>query len=336
MTLRSVIITGATGGLGYQCAKTLTLSKGYHVIIASRNSTRVENSVTNLQQLARDNNHSSIDSKVSGYTLDLNSLTSVRKFVSEYESNTDREPLYGVVCNAGISPLKPQVSEDGIEGVFQVNHLSHYLLCHLLSDEISKINGRIVFVSSGTHIPGRRLPKMFGVLPPKYHNAMSLAYPDKAPKDHVIEVANQRYSTSKLCNVLCAYEFARQFTKKGVKVGVFAMDPGLMPGTELARDFPKFVVKFLFVPLVSVIGVFDKGIRYPDVSGRDLAGLISKDSLENETGVYFDGEDKDESSPESYDEEKARDLWNTSAKLCGLNQEDTILPLIVGKMGGRE
>lgn len=73
---------------------------------------------------------------------------------------------------------------------------------------------------------------------------------------------------------LGACELARRLAiaKEGVKAVALAMDPGLMPGAELARDFPKFMMQLLLAPLVSMMGWFDKGIRRPDASKRDLAG----------------------------------------------------------------
>jgi len=93
--------------------------------------------------------------------------------------------------------------------------------------------GRVIFVSSGTHLPEHKLARRMGVPVPKYTTARNLVYPDNAPAADRIDAPTQRYSTSKLCNMLAAYEFARQFEAAGMNIAVFGIDPGLIPGTGL-------------------------------------------------------------------------------------------------------
>ncbi|MBV7330000.1 SDR family NAD(P)-dependent oxidoreductase [Chloroflexi bacterium TSY] len=313
---KSVIITGGNSGLGYQCAKVLAEEGSWQIIIASRNQERVE---VGADQLTAETGCRSL----TPLTLDLGSFASIRSFVDQFAA-ADLPPLCAIICNAGVSLTKNRQTVDGIDMTFGVNHLGHYLLVHLLTKHFAE-PGRVVFVSSGTHVPEHKLARHFGVPAPKYTTAHNLAYPDTAPEAERIDNPAQRYSTSKLCNMLCAYEFARQFQAAGMNVSVFGIDPGLMPGTGLTRDFPQWLINLAFIPFVTFLARWVDGIRLPEQSGRDLARLILDESLEGKTALYFDGHQEAHSSNDSYDGEKAADLWQTSQDLCRLMDDETRL-----------
>lgn len=314
---KTVIITGGNSGLGCECAQTLAAEGDWALVIASRNPTRVQEAV---DQLKVKTGHPVVYPMI----LDLASTDSVRQSAAAFPK-LDLPPLHAIVCNAGLSPGQNGQTDDGIDLTFGVNHLGHYLLVHLLSEQLVEA-GRVVFVSSGTHIPEHKLARRFGVPMPKYTTAQNLAYPDDAPEEAFIKNPAQRYSTSKLCNMLCAYELDRQFQAIGKPVSVFGIDPGLMPGTGLARDMPSWLVKGIFVPLVSLMERWVDGIRFPKQSGKDLARLVLDESLAGKSGLYFDGEKEARSSDDSYDLAKAADLWNTSSELCKLKANETMLP----------
>ncbi len=135
--------------------------------------------------------------------------------------------------------------------------------------------------------------------------------------------SRSRYTTSKLCNVYCTYEYARRFAgspdPRLQSLRVNAFDPGLMPATGLARTYSaplRFVARYI-LPLLSL---FISNIRSPVTSGRRLARLASGGEG-SATGTYFSDGREIPSSKESYDTQKALDLWNTSAKMTGLPTE---------------
>ena len=319
MAKQTVIITGGNSGLGFECARTMARSRDWHIVIASRNAGRVNAAV---EQLKAESGTQSIE----GMVLDLGSLVSVRAFYEEFMEG-NRPVLQAIICNAGLSLTTNSLSTDGFDMTFGVNHLGHYLLVHLFSDTIAD-DGRVVFVSSGTHIPGHHIASRMGVTPPKYVTAHDLAFADAATGEAKIDSPVQRYSTSKLCNVLSTYEFARQFEAANKQIGVFAIDPGLMVDTELLRDVPR-VAAAVFRPVINLIGRFVDGIRHSSESGQHLARLAADPALAEQSGLYFDGVRREDGSPDSYDVAKAHDLWNTSAGLVGLREAETILPLVV-------
>ena len=86
--------------------------------------------------------------------LDLSSLESIRNFVNEYKKS-NLPPLKGLVCNAGIITKENQLTKEGYERTFGVNHLGHFLLVNLLLDELVQ-PAKIIVVSSNTHNPDVR------------------------------------------------------------------------------------------------------------------------------------------------------------------------------------
>ena len=94
---------------------------------------------------------------------------------------------------------------------------------------------------------------------------------------------------------------------------VNAFDPGLMPGSGLARDYPplqRLAWRYL-LPALRVL----PGVRSTRTSGRYLAALVNDARFDGVSGQYFDGPQPIESSVDSYDRDKALDLWTTSERL---------------------
>jgi hypothetical protein len=101
-------------------------------------------------------------------------------------------------------------------------------------------------------------------------------------------------------------------------VTVNAFDPGLMPGTGLARDyrgFPGFAWRYLLPALIAVPGVNAHTVGH---SASALARLIADPALGSVTAQYFSGTKPRRSSADSYDRAKAADLWAVSSELAGL------------------
>lgn len=313
---KTVIITGGNRGLGYQTSLALAHA-GWHVVIASRSPQRNQAAV---EQLREESNRQHI----TALTLDLASLRSVRNFVEVFTAQ-DLPPLHAVVCNAGVQISSGlQFTEDGYEMTFGVNHLGHFLLVNLLIEQIMT-PARIVVVSSGTHIPNHRLARLLQVPPPRFSNAHDLAKP-AAPEEasSLIEGA-WRYSTSKLCNVLFAYELDRRLkansrSTAAAPINVYTIDPGLMPGTGLAREAHP-AVQWLFSRMVHAARPFVAGIRTPQQSAQDVLRLLTDPVLIAKSGSYYDGRHEVRSSAESYDSAKAQQFWGDSADLAGIQAD---------------
>jgi len=308
--MKTVIITGGNTGLGYECAKRIAATREWHLVLASRDPHRTE---TAAAALRAESAHAPIEAMV----LDLASLASVRTFARELSAKA-LPPLHAIVCNAGLQIVNGRTStKDGYETTFAVNHLGHYLLVRLLLPHLVA-PARVVFVSSGTHDPEQRT----GIPAPRYIDARALAQPERDPENATesVAVAGRRaYSTSKLCNVLCTYELSRRLNAAGrTDVTVNAFDPGMMPGSGLARDYGA-VQRFAWRFVLPALRLFVRNVNSIERSGEALARLVVDPALATTTGKYFEGLREIPSSRESYDTAKASELWETSAALAGVS-----------------
>lgn len=294
MSTRTAIVTGASAGLGFDCARALLrMDPSWHVVMAVRDPLR---GATAAQR-------SKSPERCTVMQVDLASLQSVHRFVQCVKAAT-LPPLHAIVCNAGVQVVSgTRLTVEGFEMTFGVNHLGHFALVQGLLDQLVR-PARIVIVSSDTHDPGKHT----GMPAPRYTSAAELADPGTS------DDGRRRYTTSKLCNVLFAYELDRRLEHGGRGVTVNAFNPGLMPGSGLARDYPplqRFAWRFVLPALR-----FLPQVRSTRSSGRDLAALVADSRFDGVTGRYFDGLRPIHSSQDSYDRAKALDLWQTSQRLA--------------------
>ena len=316
---QTVIITGGNSGLGYACASTLlAASPPWHVVIACRDPSRAQKAAETLRKSAAPG------AKVEAMDLDLASLASIRAFAAKLDSKLKAAglpPLHGLVCNAAVQGAKT-FTVDGFETTFGVSHLGHYLLVNLLLPLMEK-PGRIVVVASGVHDPAElaKVPVSGGVPVPAWNTPTALARGELGPEaanDDAGADRGRRYSTTKLANVYFTYGLVSRLPA-GITVNAF--DPGLMPGTGLAREYPA-VARFVWhailprlIPLARLILV--KNIHTPEDSGSALARLIVDPALASTSGKYFEGLREIPSSVDSYNEARADELWRDSAILTG-------------------
>ncbi len=295
-TLQTALITGANSGLGLACARAL-IDRGWHVVLAVRDPGK---GLEAARWLGAPDSTTVME-------LDLASLRSVQAFVAEYSQRREPAPTRALICNAGLQvPTGTRFTSDGFELTFGTNHLGHFALVQGLVDQLGA-PARVLLVSSDTHDPRKHT----GMPAPSYVSAQALAHPDASSS---AMPGRQRYTTSKLCNVLFAYELARRLRASGPSgVTVNAFNPGLMPGSGLAREYSalqRFGWRFV-MPLMRVL----PSVRSTPQSGRHLAALAADEAYAGVTGGYFDGLKPIESSGDSHDLAKARDLWDTSEQL---------------------
>jgi NAD(P)-dependent dehydrogenase (short-subunit alcohol dehydrogenase family) len=144
---RLTVVTGATGGLGYETALELA-GAGAEVLVAGRNSEKGSAAISNIRRVAP-------SAKVRFEMLDLASLASVRAFAAKMVANG--RPLDLLINNAGVMNLPARrLTEDGFELQFGTNHLSHFALTGLLLPVLRKAEApRVVNVSSLAHRGGK-------------------------------------------------------------------------------------------------------------------------------------------------------------------------------------
>jgi NAD(P)-dependent dehydrogenase (short-subunit alcohol dehydrogenase family) len=302
---QAFIVTGGNTGLGFHCASFLSLDRDSLVVIGCRDPKSGEEAARKLRRTG---------GRVEVLPLDLASQASIHAFVDAFRQLAP-PPLSGLVCNAGMQNIGvPTRTAEGYETTFAVNHLGHYLLARLLLPAMAP-NGRIVFVSSGTHDPAQKS----GLPEPRYESAEAVAHDFEPGTD----AGRRRYSTSKLCNIFCCYEFARRLASapdpRLQSIRVNAFDPGLMPGTGLARTYPA-VLRFAWSYVLPIATLFMRNVHRPAKSGERLA-LLAAGPQGAVTGRYFSDGDEIRSSELSYDSARALELWEASARMTQLPSE---------------
>jgi light-dependent protochlorophyllide reductase len=322
--MNTAIVTGANAGLGFECARALAETHDWHVVVACRSVEKGREAVKRLLAQTRRG-----ESEVEAMTLDLASLESVRAFARDYAA-ARRPPLRALVCNAATQIVTGRTfTKDGFETTFGVNHLGHFLLVNLMLAQMAP-PARIVVVSSGTHDPAQTT----GMPPPIYRRARFLARPDEDTRplnDERGTAGRRAYTTSKLCNVLFTYELERRLRvekvgRSGFSTTVNAFDPGLMPGTGLARDYGRFA-RFAWRFVLPALRPFVPNVNSVARSGKSLANMVTEPRFEGISGKYFQGTRAVPSSKDSYDPAMAAELWESSAAMVGLTPDETILRL---------
>lgn len=314
---RSILITGGTAGLGYQCAINVAREfPNYQIVIASRSDRDASAAAIN-RRLGQQN--------VTFLALDLSSLSQVRSFVSKWEEGDQFPPLHSIVCNAALQfPGDVEYTADGFEKTFAISHLGHALLLSLMRHHLAD-DARIVIVGSGTHDPAQKS----GMPDAYYSSAEELAHPTKeslATNNN----GRQRYTTTKLVNIMYMYALHRRFEALNKKTGkhwsVVAFDPGMTPGTGLVRNgkgFENFLwTKVLprLLPLLRLL--INPNIHTPEHSGLMMSQLVTRSEQQIGSGYYYEGTKRIKSSEASYDKDKQEDLWQWTVKAIASNEAE--------------
>lgn len=216
--------------------------------------------------------------------LDLSDSKNVRTFARDWASK-NLPPIQVLLLNAGLQfPAELHKTPDGLEKTFAIAHVGHALLFHLLCPHLAQ-SARVIVTSSGTHDPAQKS----GLPDAEYSSAQDLAYP---PADMIKIPGRKRYSSAKLANVLWTYALAERLEarlpSRGVTVNAF--DPGLMPGTGLAREasgIERFVWNKVFTRAMPVLlALVSPNIHKPEDSGATLALLATAVQFQGVSGKY--------------------------------------------------
>lgn len=208
-TGKLAVVTGATGGLGYEIA--LALAKaGADVIVAARNAARGDRAIRSIRAICP-------DARVHFELLDLASLESIEQFAAR--TVTRGRQLDLLVNNAGVMALPDRhLSADGYELQFATNHLGHFALTARLLPLLKGVHrARVVTLSSLAHRQGR--------IDVDDLQASRSYQPWKA------------YAQSKLANLLFSLELQRRSEANGWGLVSIGAHPG-SSRTELIANGP--------------------------------------------------------------------------------------------------
>jgi len=311
-----ILVTGGNSGIGYECVRRLARD-GQAVVIASRDRGASAAAAARIRDETG-------NAEIGEMGLDLGSCAAVRTFAREVE---ERDlPIHAIVCNAGLQTSGKQVirSADGYERTFAVNHLGHFLLVNLLLRRLAAhAPARVMIVASGVHDPKRRT----GMPKPDVGHFDVLAQTG-GPRPDVFE-PRLAYVNSKLCNLWFAYELTRRLAAAGLTskerpISVNAYEPGLVPGSGLAREYPpalRWIWLRVLPALARVATRFTPSINTADTAGEALARLVVDPSLVRISGKYFPAHARwgeAPSSDASYDQTRAAALWDASVRFARL------------------
>ncbi|KAG8659170.1 short-chain dehydrogenase TIC 32, chloroplastic isoform X3 [Manihot esculenta] len=291
-----------------ETARVLAL-RGVHTIMAIRNLEAGKNvKEAILKEIPT--------AKIDVMQLDLSSMTSVRKFASEYISSG--LPLNILINNAGVM-ARFMLSQDNIEMQFATNHVGHFLLTDLLLETMKRTaresnqEGRIVNVSSEGHRFAYREGIRFDKINDEsgYHfgstfleNCPSMLLDDSEHRHKYISFS--AYGQSKLANILHASELSRRLKEDGVNISANSLHPGAIP-TNLMRyhsivnGIASFIGKFVLKNVQQGAATTCYVALHPQVKGI--------------TGEYFMDSNLASPNSQAKDAELAKKLWDFSLGL---------------------
>ena len=286
-TGKTVFITGANTGQGFEAASVLA-GQNARVIIGCRSKDKAQQARETI--LTR---HP--DADVAIVALDLSDLASVKTAADAVAKEARLDVL---INNAGIMIPPYELTRDGFESQFGVNHLGPFALTGLLLDKLRATPGaRIVSTSSIAHKRGK------------------IHFDDINAEHGYNTIA--RYAQSKIANLYFAYELQSRLTAAGDDTLSVAAHPGIAD-TELTRYLPRALMLFapLFRPLFNTPaeGAWPTLCAATDASVR--GGDYYGPSKRNETAGPAV---KVRSNRRSHDKAVAEKLWDLSIEMTGID-----------------
>ena len=303
-TDRTVVVTGANSGLGYEATAALA-GHGADVVMACRSLDRGEAAAGEIRGSLSDGPawaSAPDDGSLTVMELDLADLDSVANFAERFEANFD--DLHVLCNNAGVMAIPRGETADGFERQFGINHLGHFALTGHLLDALRGTDGetRVVTQSSGVHERGE------------------IAFEDLQSERAYDEW--DAYAQSKLANLLFAYELDRRLDAAGENVRSLGCHPGYA-ATDLQLRGPQesgsTIRLWAMKAANAVLGQSAETGALPLLyaateSGIDGGEYVGPGGFMNMRGPP----EIQASSAASYDEADAARLWDVSEELTGV------------------
>lgn len=299
--------------------------------------------------------------RISLRSLDLSDLAAVHSFARSLAGEITAgsiPPLSSIICNAfywNLTTSALELTRDGLEKTFQVNHLAHAALVLRLLGSCTP-RARIVLFASDAIFPGKNgLEKYPPSLPAV---GMKDDGDDLSKFDSLVRPANnagdgdgdgdagdplghgfQRYANSKLAAVAWMYALNRRLQRKRTAeepagqggITAIAVNPGNLSDSRALRvNTPlsvRVMSRVIVKPLSGLLRAFvDPTMRTAKDAGVDVIELAVGEEHANAEG-YFTLRKQDESSAESRDERKQEALWVKTLEWLGMGEGDTIVPV---------
>lgn len=278
--MKTVIITGATSGIGYAICKEM-LSSGFYVIGIGHSEERCAVAKKQLSDHFP-------NGRIEYFTADLLQQSEVKRLSGEltaYLNEHCNGELAALINNAGCVRSWYSTTEDGYEQQFALNHLASFLLTYYMLPFLQKGNGRILMTSSNSH----KMKKMRwkDIMYKKGYNPLMV------------------YKQSKLCNMLFAYALSDRYSSCGVTA--YGVDPGLVK-TDIGQKQTGGLVKFVW-SLRKRSGV------PPEVPAKTYLWICEQENVPQGLYYYLCKEKK---YSRQVTRENADKLFRLSEQLCGI------------------
>jgi len=270
-----VIITGASDGIGAVTARELH-TEGARVVIVGR-------SLEKTKRVAK-------EIGAPYYLADFTKLSEVRTLAKKLVKDYPRIDI--LINNAGGIFGKRELTNDGHEKTFQVNHLAPFLLTNLLIETLIRSKAVIINTSS---IANRVLAK-FDINDPELKTGFT---------------PNRAYGNAKLANILFTQELHKRFHKK--QVSAVAVHPGNI-STNFASNTTS-MLRFLYrTPLAKLF------LESPEEGAKPLIWLAtSTPGIDWKSGEYYEKKKKGRVNESASIPNISLDLWEYSAKSTKLS-----------------
>lgn len=269
------IITGATSGIGKAAALKIAAA-GLTLGLIGRNKDKLAQTT---QEIKTTNKNAIIHT----FQADLSSIKQIRVLAKAIHKQFDKIDI--LINNAGAIFLKREMTIDGYEKTFALNHLAYFLLTNELLPLLKKSpTARIINVSSTAHKSGRI--NVQDIMMEKQYNGFFA------------------YANSKLANVLFTYELARRLANTNIRVN--CLHPGVI-ATEFSKN-NNGLIPFL----VKAIKPF---ILTPEEGAKTTIYLALSEEVQNTTGKYFVKCKSVRSSSLSYNAQIGKKLWELSEQM---------------------
>jgi len=278
---KTAVITGATSGIGLETAR-LFAEKGAELVCVNRDRSKSEALKWELQE--------KFGARVDVVLCDFTSLAQTRRACAELIALG--KPIDILSANAGVYYIDLTFTPDGIETVFQVDHLASFLMIHRLTEKLTaEGRARIVYVNSEGHrfsLAGIHLEDLRW----ERHRYSGL----------------QSYGVAKTAQLLTMLKFAELFRESGVTIN--AMHPGNVRtniGAQNGEDYLRYKETRVL-----------KTARSPVVSAKALYYLAASPEMAGVSGRYCSFTTEDRPAPHARDREAIEPVWRKSLELCGI------------------
>ncbi|HEY6250595.1 MAG TPA: SDR family oxidoreductase [Candidatus Angelobacter sp.] len=277
--MKTIVITGATSGIGQVAAEKLA-GMGARIVQVARSRERGEAAMKRLRDLSPGITHTI-------HYADLSRISEMKRVASEIAA---AEPHIDVLINnAGAMFGSRQLTEDGLERTFALNHVSYFVLTHGLRERLAgSAPARIVNTASDAH------------------ESAKLDFDDLQSSKSFRGF--KVYSRSKLCNILFTRELARRLAGTGVTAN--SLHPGFV-STRFADESGGW-----FSVVVRIAKLFALS---PQQGAETLVYLASSPEVAGVTGEYFHKCRAIVPSTEAQNDANAQRLWLETAKTCGFD-----------------